>query len=179
LEGVYWACRARRPISVCASSIIIHHASVFVPQNSSFVFHSFSMTRRPLFRVLYDFQLFHRFKIHERFCGLSTGKKSQSRSCIFESASRMAELHRRHDGEPISHHSVQVTTTAPIPTNDIMVLPGIYYNLGRTIILLVDLKRMISLLESWHGGCHRQVAVCLLGLWNDDIEARAASASVC
>jgi hypothetical protein len=43
-------------------------------------------------------------------------KKSQSRSCIFELASRMAdsELHRRHDGEPISHHSVQVTTTAPI-----------------------------------------------------------------
>jgi len=25
-----------------------------------------------------------------------------------------SELHRRHDGEPISHHSVQVTTTAPI-----------------------------------------------------------------
>jgi hypothetical protein len=64
----------------------------------------------------------------------------------------MAELHRCHDGELISHHSVQVTTTAPIPTNDIMVLPGIYYNLGKTIILLVDLKRTISLLESWHGG---------------------------
>jgi hypothetical protein len=42
--------------------------------------------------------------------------------------------------------------TAPIPTNDIMVLPGIYYTLGRTIILLMDLKRTISLLESWHGG---------------------------
>jgi hypothetical protein len=62
----------------------------------------------------------------------------------------MAELlHCRHDGELSSHHSVQVTATAPIPTNNIMVLPGIYYNLGKTIILLMSLKRTISLLAWW------------------------------
>jgi hypothetical protein len=30
-----------------------------------------------------------------------------------------------------------------------MVLPGIYYNLGKTIILLMSLKRTISLLAWW------------------------------
>jgi hypothetical protein len=30
-----------------------------------------------------------------------------------------------------------------------------------------------------HVCCHRQVAVCLLGLWDDDVEARAALAFVC
>jgi len=51
---------------------------------------------------------------------------------------------------------MQITTTASIPTNNIMVFPRIYYNLGKPIILLVDLKSgksiTISLLESSHGG---------------------------
>ena len=67
----------------------------------------------------------------------------------------MAELHRRPDGEPSSHHSMQITTTASIPTNNIMVFPRIYYNLGKPIILLVNLKSGKSItisLESSHGG---------------------------
>lgn len=64
-------------------------------------------------------------------------------------------LHRRHNGEPSSHHSVQATT-ALILTNNIMVFPRIYHNLGKPIILLVNLKHRrsitISLPESWHGG---------------------------
>jgi hypothetical protein len=122
-----------RPFAVCAMP---QSLSTKTPRSCST---ALSMTRRSLFRYSeYDFQLFHRTKLHGRYCGLLTGKKSQSRSCIFELASRMAdsELHRRHDGEPISHHSVQVTTTAPILANNIMIFPRIYQNLGKPVILL-------------------------------------------
>jgi hypothetical protein len=49
------------------------HWQSFVPQNSSFVFHSSFHDLEDLYSG-YEFWLFHRTKIHERYCGLSTGK---------------------------------------------------------------------------------------------------------
>ena len=53
---------------------------------------------------------------------LSNGEKNDN----LASVSWIAELHRRRDP------SVQVTTTAPMPTNNIVVFPRIYTTLEKS-----------------------------------------------
>ena len=48
---------------------------------------------------------------------------------------------QHHRAGPSCNHTARVIITASIPTNNVMIFPWIYFNLGKTIILLVNLKR--------------------------------------
>jgi len=71
----------------------------------------------------------------------------------------MAELHRRHGGEPSS--SVQVITTASIPTNNIMILPRVYHNPWNNH----NIAR-----ESQAQEIHHDLAFCILAWWRTEGE---------